>query len=192
MTLWGFFQTIDYNFPNCLQLIAVFLHSRIPFRSDCFQNGHGFESLKPSLSINQHTLIDSLSKLRNYSLFQVQPVQWTFENIDNLNNENELSHLADFLSKKRFDLLINIPMRNGGARRVSSFMTHGYRTRRLAIDYSIPLITDVKCTKLLVEGNFWACNCKLGQDRNNSARHQQRFAKVVNHSALVQGAIDDY
>lgn len=84
-------------------------------------------------------------------LFQVQPVQWTFENIDNLNNENELSHLADFLSKKRFDLLINIPMRNGGARRVSSFMTHGYRTRRLAIDYSIPLITDVKCTKLLVE-----------------------------------------
>ncbi|ENN80902.1 hypothetical protein YQE_02690, partial [Dendroctonus ponderosae] len=82
---------------------------------------------------------------------RVQPVQWTFENIDNLNNENELSHLADFLSKKRFDLLINIPMRNGGARRVSSFMTHGYRTRRLAIDYSIPLITDVKCTKLLVE-----------------------------------------
>lgn len=42
-------------------------------------------------------------------------------------------------------------MRNGGARRVSSFMTHGYRTRRLAIDYSIPLVTDVKCTKLLVE-----------------------------------------
>lgn len=30
-------------------------------------------------------------------------------------------------------------------------MTHGYRTRRLAIDYSIPLVTDVKCTKLLVE-----------------------------------------
>lgn len=42
-------------------------------------------------------------------------------------------------------------MRNGGARRVSSFMTHGYRTRRLAVDYSIPLVTDVKCTKLLVE-----------------------------------------
>lgn len=42
-------------------------------------------------------------------------------------------------------------MRNGGARRVSSFMTHGYRTRRLAIDYSIPLVTDVKCAKMLVE-----------------------------------------
>lgn len=30
-------------------------------------------------------------------------------------------------------------------------MTHGYRTRRLAVDYSIPLVTDVKCVKLLVE-----------------------------------------
>lgn len=48
-------------------------------------------------------------------------------------------------------MVINLPMRNGGARRVSSFMTHGYRTRRLAVDYSIPLVTDVKCVKLLVE-----------------------------------------
>lgn len=48
-------------------------------------------------------------------------------------------------------MVINLPMRDGGARRVSSFMTHGYRTRRLAIDYSIPLVTDVKCAKLLVE-----------------------------------------
>lgn len=42
-------------------------------------------------------------------------------------------------------------MRTGGARRVSSFVTHGYRTRRLAVDLTIPLVTDVKCTKLLVE-----------------------------------------
>ncbi|XP_030768369.1 CAD protein-like [Sitophilus oryzae] len=82
---------------------------------------------------------------------KVESVQWTFENIDDITNESELIPLAEFLSKKQFDLVINLPMRNGGARRVSSFMTHGYRTRRLAIDYSIPLITDVKCTKLLVE-----------------------------------------
>jgi carbamoyl-phosphate synthase/aspartate carbamoyltransferase/dihydroorotase len=75
-------------------------------------------------------------------------VQWTFEDIDS--SGGELSHLADFLARKQFDLVINLPMRNGGARRVSSFMTHGYRTRRLAVDYSVPLITDVKCTKMLV------------------------------------------
>jgi len=83
-----------------------------------------------------------------YVCLQVEPVQWTFEDIDS--SGGELNHLADFLNKKQFDLVINLPMRNGGARRVSSFMTHGYRTRRLAVDYSVPLITDVKCTKMLV------------------------------------------
>lgn len=42
-------------------------------------------------------------------------------------------------------------MRHSCGRRVSNFTTHGYRTRRLAVDYSVPLITDVKCAKLLVE-----------------------------------------
>ncbi|KAJ8918596.1 hypothetical protein NQ315_013101 [Exocentrus adspersus] len=78
-------------------------------------------------------------------------VQWTFDSIDAITSQGELKPLAEFLAKKQFDLVINLPMRNGGARRVSSFMTHGYRTRRLAIDYSIPLVTDVKCAKLLVE-----------------------------------------
>ncbi|XP_022916076.1 multifunctional protein r [Onthophagus taurus] len=82
---------------------------------------------------------------------EVESVQWTFDSIDDITSQGELKPLAEFLSKKQFDLVINLPMRNGGARRVSSFMTHGYRTRRLAIDYSIPLVTDVKCTKLLVE-----------------------------------------
>lgn len=75
-------------------------------------------------------------------------MQWTFEDIDP--SGGEMNHLADFLARKHFDLVINLPMRNGGARRVSSFMTHGYRTRRLAVDYSVPLITDVKCAKMLV------------------------------------------
>ncbi|XP_075220922.1 carbamoyl-phosphate synthetase 2, aspartate transcarbamylase, and dihydroorotase rudimentary isoform X1 [Lycorma delicatula] len=81
----------------------------------------------------------------------VEPVQWTFENFGESATSGELNNLADFLARKDFDLVINLPMRNGGARRVSSFMTYGYRTRRLAVEYSIPLVTDNKCAKLLVE-----------------------------------------
>lgn len=84
----------------------------------------------------------------------VECVQWTFDAAvtgDENGSAGELRHLAEFLANKQFDMVINLPMRGGGARRVSSFMTHGYRTRRLAVDYSIPLVTDVKCTKLLVE-----------------------------------------
>ncbi|KAL1140533.1 hypothetical protein AAG570_000463 [Ranatra chinensis] len=82
----------------------------------------------------------------------VEPVQWTFEHIGEEGaTSDELNNLADFLARRDFDLVINLPMRNRGARRVSSFMTYGYKTRRLAVEYSVPLVTDVKCAKLLVE-----------------------------------------
>jgi carbamoyl-phosphate synthase / aspartate carbamoyltransferase / dihydroorotase len=88
----------------------------------------------------------------NFLVFQVESVQWTFDNINPEDaNGGELQHLAEFLANKQIDMVINLPMSGGGARRISAFMTHGYRTRRLAVDYSIPLVTDVKCTKLLVE-----------------------------------------
>lgn len=78
---------------------------------------------------------------------QVELVEWTFENIAMNEDSSPSEHFADLLSKKEFDLVINLS-KNGG---VSECTTHGYRTRRLAIDYSVPLIRDVKCAKLLVE-----------------------------------------
>ncbi|XP_028041682.1 CAD protein isoform X1 [Bombyx mandarina] len=84
---------------------------------------------------------------------EIESVQWTFEHIGDPEDDRfdgELMHLADFMARRQLDLVINLPMR-GGARRVSSFTTHGYRTRRLAVDYAVPLVTDVKCAKLLVQ-----------------------------------------
>jgi carbamoyl-phosphate synthase / aspartate carbamoyltransferase / dihydroorotase len=60
-------------------------------------------------------------------------------------------------SLKSFDLVINIPNRKSGARRASSALipsiggNRGYRTRRTAVDFSIPLITDIKVAKLMIE-----------------------------------------
>ncbi|KAK4337099.1 hypothetical protein RND71_043849 [Anisodus tanguticus] len=82
---------------------------------------------------------------------KVQPIQSPFE--ENLNNEDfatsesVVDRIADYLAEKEFDLIINLPMRIYGSRRVS---TLGYRTRRFAVDHSIPLISDVKCAKLLI------------------------------------------
>ena len=36
-------------------------------------------------------------------------------------------------------------------KRSSSFITHGYKTRRMAVEHAIPLVTDVKCAKLLIK-----------------------------------------
>lgn len=47
---------------------------------------------------------------------QVESVQWTFDNIAG-EDQGDLTRLADFLTSKEFDMVINLPMRGGGARR---------------------------------------------------------------------------
>ena len=75
-------------------------------------------------------------------------MDWPFEEGGNGANERSI---LDYLAQNKFDMVINLPLRTSGSRRASSYLTHGYRTRRMAIDYSIPLITDIKCAKLFIE-----------------------------------------
>ncbi|XP_067841372.1 CAD protein [Heptranchias perlo] len=83
---------------------------------------------------------------------EIKAVDWPFEDSDNGCPLKERHRsIVDYLEENHFDLVINLSMRNSGGRRLSSFVTKGYRTRRLAVDYSVPLIIDIKCTKLFVE-----------------------------------------
>ncbi|KAM3932600.1 multifunctional protein CAD isoform 3-T3 [Leptodactylus fuscus] len=83
---------------------------------------------------------------------KVKAMDWPFEEVDSDGSLKEKQRsIMDHLSENHFDLVINLSMRNSGGRRLSSFVTRGYRTRRLAVDYSVPLIIDIKCTKLFVE-----------------------------------------
>uniref|UniRef100_A0A8C4HQT3 Carbamoyl-phosphate synthetase 2, aspartate transcarbamylase, and dihydroorotase n=1 Tax=Dicentrarchus labrax TaxID=13489 RepID=A0A8C4HQT3_DICLA len=85
-------------------------------------------------------------------LFQVTAVDWPFEEDDSeCPNKEKQRSIMNYLEENHFDLVINLSMRNSGGRRLSSFVTKGYRTRRMAIDYSVPLIIDIKCTKLFVQ-----------------------------------------
>ncbi|KAG2208301.1 hypothetical protein INT47_006157 [Mucor saturninus] len=58
--------------------------------------------------------------------------------------------LQQHLSNNMIDLYVNLPSRNR-FRRPASYMSKGYRSRRMAVDYDIPLLTNVKCAKLFVE-----------------------------------------
>ncbi len=73
---------------------------------------------------------------------------------------NNQRTVADYLMSKHFDLVVNVPMKSSGTMRASSFMTQGYRTRRMAIDYSAPLVTNVKNARLLVQ-SLKACMNEL-------------------------------
>ncbi|CAM1313628.1 CAD (predicted) [Pycnogonum litorale] len=146
--------------PNCYEAYLKALIStgfRVPKKSILISIGsykHKKELL-PSIRTLEKMglkLYASIGTADYYSEnnINIQPVDWPFENFGD-DTKGQLHNIASYLSKREFDLVINLPMRNSGGRRVSSFMTHGYLTRRMAIDYSVPLITDVKCAKLLVE-----------------------------------------
>lgn len=80
-------------------------------------------------------------------------VDWPFDE-GAYNNEKTAAgtrSVAEFFENKEFHLVINLPIRGSGAYRVSAYRTHGYKTRRMAIDNGIPLITDIKCAKLFIE-----------------------------------------
>lgn len=58
--------------------------------------------------------------------------------------------LTQHLANNLIDLYINLPSSNR-FRRPANYMSQGYRTRRMAVDYQTPLVTNVKNAKILVE-----------------------------------------
>ncbi len=75
-------------------------------------------------------------------------MEWPFGDNGNTNGSAPYQSIADYLSQKMICLVINLPLRQ---HRTTPAITKGYLTRRMAIEYSIPLVTDVKCAKLLVK-----------------------------------------
>lgn len=64
--------------------------------------------------------------------------------------------LTQHLASNMIDLYINLPSSNQ-YRRPANYVSQGYRTRRLAVDYQTPLVTNVKNAKILIEaiaGNY--------------------------------------
>nr|KMM66584.1 protein pyrABCN [Coccidioides posadasii RMSCC 3488] len=58
--------------------------------------------------------------------------------------------LTQHLANNLIDLYINLPSSNK-FRRPANYMSKGYRTRRMAVDYQTPLVTNVKNAKILIE-----------------------------------------
>ncbi|EPE35210.1 Glutathione synthetase ATP-binding protein [Glarea lozoyensis ATCC 20868] len=58
--------------------------------------------------------------------------------------------LTQHLANNMIDLYINLPSANR-YRRPANYMSKGYKTRRMAVDYQTPLVTNVKNAKILIE-----------------------------------------
>ncbi|PUU81361.1 hypothetical protein B9Z19DRAFT_1106470 [Tuber borchii] len=105
---------------------------------------------------------------------------------DETNGQKTEYSLTQHLANNLIDLYINLPS-NNRFRRPASYMSRGYQTRRMAVDYHTPLVTNVKNAKLLVEA--LSRNHKLEIDRLDyqTSHRTITLPGLINIAAFVPG-----
>ncbi|KAG0286966.1 hypothetical protein BGZ98_004864, partial [Dissophora globulifera] len=104
---------------------------------------------------------------------------------ENDNQKSEYS-LNQHLANNLIDLYINLPSKNR-YRRPASYVSKGYRTRRMAVDFSVPLITNVKCAKLFVEALARHKDFEIESVDFKSSNRTVTLPGLVNIQTLVPG-----
>ncbi|TDL24366.1 carbamoyl-phosphate synth [Rickenella mellea] len=92
--------------------------------------------------------------------------------------------LTQHLAKNLIDLYINLPSKNQ-YRRPASYTSKGYRTRRMAVDFAIPLITNIKCAKLLAEALVRKMPLEVSTVDFKTSHKAHVFPGFVNVSAFL-------
>ncbi|KAG8868025.1 hypothetical protein FRC20_004302 [Serendipita sp. 405] len=92
--------------------------------------------------------------------------------------------LTQHLASNVIELYINLPSKNR-YRRPATYSTKGYRTRRMAIDFDIPLITNVKCAKILAEALVRRMSLDVTEVDSKTSHTTHFFPGLVNICAFV-------
>lgn len=140
-------------------------------------------------------LLPSIRKLYNmdYKLFATAgTADFLTENnisvqyLEILNDDNEKSEysLTKHLAENKIDLYINLPSANR-FRRPASYVSKGYITRRMAVDYSVPLVTNVKCAKLLIEAISRNLTLDVSERDSQSSHRTVVFPGFINIATYV-------
>ncbi|KOS18100.1 Protein pyrABCN [Escovopsis weberi] len=96
--------------------------------------------------------------------------------------------LTQHLAKNTIDLYINLPS-NNKYRRPANYMSKGYQTRRMAVDYQIPLVTNVKNAKILVEAIAKAFTLGVSKRDYQTSHRTVVFPGLVNVASFVPGLV---
>ncbi|KAM6499729.1 hypothetical protein JOM56_005237 [Amanita muscaria] len=89
-------------------------------------------------------------------------------------------HLANNL----IDMYINLPSKNN-YRRPASYASKGYHTRRMAVDFAVPLITNVKNAKMLAEALVRKYPLNVSTVDSKTSHRAHTFPGLVNIAAFV-------
>ena len=92
--------------------------------------------------------------------------------------------LTQHLANNLIDMYINLPSKNN-YRRPATYASKGYRTRRMAVDFAVPLITNVKVAKLLVEALVRKMPLNVSTVDAKTSHVTHIFPGLVNIAAFV-------
>ncbi|KAI9889525.1 MAG: hypothetical protein M1814_005219 [Vezdaea aestivalis] len=104
---------------------------------------------------------------------------------DEANQKSEYS-LTQHLANNLIDLYINLPSSNR-FRRPANYMSKGYRTRRMAVDYQTPLVTNVKNAKILVEAIARHYELEISKVDFKTSHRTVILPGLINIAAYVPG-----
>lgn len=105
------------------------------------------------------------------------------------NQKSEYS-LTQHLAKNLIDLYINLPSSNQ-FRRPANYVSQGYRTRRMAVDYQTPLVTNVKNAKILIEAIARHYSLEIQSLDYQTGHRTLVLPGLINIAAFVPGLIVD-
>ncbi|KZV98927.1 carbamoyl-phosphate synth [Exidia glandulosa HHB12029] len=92
--------------------------------------------------------------------------------------------LTQHLANNLIDMYINLPSKNH-YRRPASYTSKGYRTRRMAVDFAVPLITNVKVAKLLAEALVRRMPLDVSSIDSKTSHTTHTFPGLVNIMAFA-------
>ncbi|KAG9242295.1 hypothetical protein BJ878DRAFT_555798 [Calycina marina] len=94
--------------------------------------------------------------------------------------------LTQHLANNLIDLYINLPSSNR-YRRPANFLSKGYQSRRMAVDYQTPLVTNVKNAKILIEAIVRHFDLEISSIDAHTSHRTVVLPGLVNISAFVPG-----
>ncbi|KAL7423432.1 Carbamoyl-phosphate synthase [Cryptotrichosporon argae] len=115
--------------------------------------------------------------------------------LESLGSEDELDpqkaeySLSQHLANNLIDLYINLPSKNR-YRRPASYISKGYRSRRMAVDFAVPLITNVKCAKLFIEAIIRKPTFDISTVDYKTSHETHSFPGLVSVQTFVPGAAE--
>lgn len=97
--------------------------------------------------------------------------------------------LTQHLANNLIDLYINLPSKNR-YRRPASYISKGYKSRRMAVDFAVPLITNVKNAKLFIEAIIRKPTFDISSVDYQTSHETYNFPGLVSIQSFVPGAAE--